>query len=919
MHGCGDGGEGGGAAKGGCRGKPDADLQSQVAVLELLVAHCRDQLAYLDPDFNFVFVNRAYAEACRKPVEELLGRNHFELFPHAENQAIFERVRDTGRPAVLREKPFVLPDLPERVVTYWDWTLTPEKGLAGRVTGLVFSLRDVTDKVRARREIEASELEVRAFFENASVGAAQLRGDGTYQRVNDRYCEITGYSREELLAGMKPGQLTHPDDQARDQEFLTGVMQGRLGPSEIEKRIIRKDGRVAWMQVTSNAVRDAEGRVVRGGALVQDITERKQAEERLRASQERLAMAVEASGLGLWDWDLVADRVHLSAEFQRLTGFKQGTVESGGDFLCGIAHPSDATALHEAMTKHLQGELPRWVAQCRLRNAAGDYLWVHAVGQVTARDNQGTPLRVSGVVIDLTERKQLEEELRERQALLLEAGRLVHLGHWDRDLRTGQAYWSDEIFRILGLAPGTTPPSQPAFLEMVVPEDRQRMAELLRSTGIDGITRRTEYRVVNSQGQVRTLHGTVELLRDSEGSPARLLGTVQDITERKAAELERERLVEDLRDSDRRKNEFLAMLSHELRNPLAPIKNSLFILDRASPDSDQARRALMVLNRQVNQLSRLVDDLLDLTRISSNKVVLKRQRVELNELVRRTLEDHRSLFENNGIDLELAPAPRPVFVNADSNRLAQVVGNLLHNGSKFTPRGGRATVSVAADDAVGKARILVADSGVGMTAEMLGRLFRPFMQADNALDRNKGGLGLGLALVKGLVELHGGEVGAHSAGLGEGSQLVVALPLDVRPGESTEFPRGGARGSRRRVLIIEDNADAADTLRQVLELSQHEVAVAHDGPDGLARARELLPEIVLCDLGLPAMDGYGVARAFRADEKLKSAYLVALSGYALPQDVERSREAGFDLHLAKPPSIEQLEGVLASVPVHPEG
>jgi two-component system CheB/CheR fusion protein len=353
-----------------------------------------------------------------------------------------------------------------------------------------------------------------------------------------------------------------------------------------------------------------------------------------------------------------------------------------------------------------------------------------------------------------------------------------------------------------------------------------------------------------------------------------------------------------LREVDQRKNEFLAVLSHELRNPLAPIVNSLYVLDHASPVSDEARRAREVIGRQVGQLSNLVNDLLDVTRIARNKARLQK--------------DHRSLFEHAEIQLEYSPAPQAVCLHADRTRVAQVVGNLLHNAAKFTGKGGHTRVFV--ETCGSEAVLRVRDDGVGMDAETIGRLFEPFTQADKTLHRTKGGLGLGLALVKGLVELHEGSVAAHSEGLGKGSEFVVRLPLDKgatpKPCvEDVTRPQG-----KRRVLIIEDNADAADSLCEALSLGSHDVAVAYDGSQGLAKARDFRPDVILCDIGLPGMNGFAVARAIRSDAVLKNVCLVALSGYALPEDLERAAEAGFERHLAKPPSLGSLEQLLAEVP-----
>jgi two-component system CheB/CheR fusion protein len=368
---------------------------------------------------------------------------------------------------------------------------------------------------------------------------------------------------------------------------------------------------------------------------------------------------------------------------------------------------------------------------------------------------------------------------------------------------------------------------------------------------------------------------------------------------------------EQLREADRHKNEFLSMLSHELRNPLAPIRNSLHVLGLAAPGSEAARRAQTIIERQTAHMTRVVDDLLDITRISRGKIQVQRRVLDFREVIRRTTEDQRSLFAESGVELNVALPGEILSVDGDGTRLAQAVGNLLHNAVKFTNRGGQVWVSL---DREGDAAVLrVRDTGVGIGQDMLARLFEPFTQADNTLDRSRGGLGLGLALVKGLVALHGGEVGAHSDGLGTGTEFIVRLPLAAAICVETPAPRGVAARQRRRVLVIEDNLDAASSLCEVLELGEHEVAVAYNGPDGLARAREFRPDVILCDIGLPGMDGYAVARALRANASLKAVYLVALSGYALPEDLQRAEEAGFDQHLAKPPSLEKLEELLGSL------
>jgi two-component system CheB/CheR fusion protein len=367
-----------------------------------------------------------------------------------------------------------------------------------------------------------------------------------------------------------------------------------------------------------------------------------------------------------------------------------------------------------------------------------------------------------------------------------------------------------------------------------------------------------------------------------------------------------------LREADERKDAFLAMLSHELRNPLAPIANGVFLLRRTDAGTEPGRRALAVIERQVAHLIRLVEDLLDVARISRGKVQLRRSRMDLVDLARRTAEDHAASASSAGLVLTVALPDGPLWVDGDPTRLAQVVGDLLSNAVKFTPPGGAVTLSVAQETG-GTAVLRVGDTGVGLDAAMRARIFEPFVQADATLDRSRGGLGLGLALVKGLVELHGGAVEARSEGAGRGTELVVRLPLDAAPAGPDREAGPGRGEAPLRILVVEDNADAAETLRLALELLGHEVEVAHDGEQGLAAARHRRPDVVLCDIGLPGIDGYAVARALRAGGDTCDVSLIAVTGYASPEERRRAIDAGFDHHFGKPADLEKLTGVLEAV------
>lgn len=448
----------------------------------------------------------------------------------------------------------------------------------------------------------------------------------------------------------------------------------------------------------------------------------------------------------------------------------------------------------------------------------------------------------------------------------------------------------------------------------VVPESTEVVRATLDRVYQAGATETIpDLTVRRRDGQTANLQMTYVPVPGPGGKPMGVIHVAVDLSERKRTEEELRRRAEQLAEADRRKNEFLAMLGHELRNPLAPIRNAVQLLRLRGNDPSTVAWAGQVADRQVTHLVRLVDDLLDVSRISRGKVRLQRGRLDLAEVVRATAEDHRGHLRDSGLTLELDVPPGPVWVHGDPTRLSQVLGNLLHNAAKFTDAGGRVAVRLAEEPELGRATVRVQDTGIGIEPEMLSRVFETFTQADRSMERSRGGLGLGLALVKGLVQLHGGEVEAFSAGPGQGAEFLFRLPLEQEAAAPAAAPaRAGPNGHPRRVLIVEDNRDGADSLRLLLELMGHDVRVALNGSAGIQVAAEFRPEVVLCDLGLPGMNGFAVAAALRGEPATAGARLIAVSGYGQEEDRRRCQEAGFDLHLTKPVELDELVRVLGA-------
>jgi CheY-like chemotaxis protein len=399
-------------------------------------------------------------------------------------------------------------------------------------------------------------------------------------------------------------------------------------------------------------------------------------------------------------------------------------------------------------------------------------------------------------------------------------------------------------------------------------------------------------------------------LLDAEGEVVEWFGTASDITPRKEAEEALNLIAIELADADRRKNEFLAMLAHELRNPLAPISNALHIMRRTENSNVAVQSASAMMERQIGQMVRLVDDLLDVSRISRGNIALRKEHVNLAFAVQHAVEAAQPFCSLMEHELTISLPQQPVYLNADPTRLTQIIGNLLHNACKFTDKGGRIALVVEREG--NEAVIRVSDSGMGIAAEQFPRIFELFAQIDTALERSRGGLGIGLSLVKRLVEMHHGTVQVRSAGVNEGSEFVVRLPLLADVPEQTlpePVPAEPALGCR--ILVVDDNRDAATSLAELLQLCGHETHIAYDGLEAVQMAQNFRPDAVLLDIGLPKLNGFEVAHKIRQQDWGKDVMLVALTGWGQDEDRRMSTEAGFNAHLVKPADPVALMELLA--------
>lgn len=626
---------------------------------------------------------------------------------------------------------------------------------------------------------------------------------------------------------------------------------------------------------------------------------RREADLAERASEARFQSLADESPVILWESDANGDNKFANQTFRDFFGVTVDQLE--GRRWQPLLHPEDAPSHVERFFKAVR-ERAAFNSEARHRRKDGEWRWL----LVQARPRHaptGEFLGHVGVCVDVTERKRAEEALRESEEQLSAlSDNLPNVAFYryqhDDEAIPRFLYVSRHIEQQYGVRPEEVLRDARSLHDAILPDDRARL-EREEKRSRETLTPFEMELSIRHRVTGEERHFLLRSVPVSRSDGVTVWYGLQiDVTEMKRAE-------EALREQDARKAQFLAVLSHELRNPLAPIRNSIYLLERSAPGSKKVAHAVEVIRRQTEHLARLINDLLDVTRISRGKILLERTRVDLRDIVRRTTDDQRSLFVQANIDLHIDDTSGPVWITADATRITQVLGNLLQNAVKFTPAGGSTTVTLAAKG--DHAEIRVRDTGVGMEPGAIERMFQPFVQAEMTLARTKGGLGLGLALVKGLVELHGGTVEARSDGPGLGTEFLVRLPLAELEAKTGHERHEAAVARSRTVLVIEDNLDSAETLAEVLEFQGHHARVARDGKSGLKLARELHPEVVLCDIGLPDIDGYEVAREIRGDPTLRATRLVALSGYAQPEDRQRSREAGFDAHVAKPPDIDELE------------
>jgi len=746
-----------------------------------------------------------------------------------------------------------------------------------------------------------------AIYASAPVGLGFWDRELRFVRLNARLAEMNGLPPE-VHIGKTPKELLPGIVEIEAlMEKLREILSGELTELRID---IKGETPAApgverhWREIFFPVRVGAQ--IVGVGGVVEEVTERKLAENALQRAHDSLSLAQRASGSGVWDWEVGREEVYVSEEYRNIYGIAAHAPVRYETWLDGV-HPDDRERVRQARDFLFQhgGE---WSEEFRIVHPLYGERWVSSQGELI-RDDEGRPARFSGITVDITDRKRAEAGLRESEERFRWIVQRAPIPVFVHTLDGEILEMSRAVTELAGWTHEELPDSRSWYSKgRRVPADRlDALDEELRRRFAANEPVEPEVVVWTKQGeQRRWLFHRSEVKRLADGRPF-LTSMAIDITQRDKAE-------EALREADRRKDEFLAMLAHELRNPLAPIRNAVQLLKTPGAAADTAALTQM-LERQLSHLVRLVDDLLDVSRVTRGKIDLKREITDLREVARHAIEVVQPMLAEHGQTLDVSTPACAASVHADPMRLVQVMLNLLTNASKFSPDGSR--IALTLERSAHEWVLRVADRGQGIARELLPRVFDLFTQGECSLDRTEGGLGIGLSLVKALVEMHGGRVEAHSAGLGRGSEFVVRLPASAQAMAQSDPqmpPASNSTGSAsHRVLAVDDNRDSAESLRMLLQLWGHDARCAFDGEEALEVVDGFDPDVVLLDIGLPGMSGYDLAARIREREAQRSVTLIAVTGYGQDEDRRRVRAAGFDHHLVKPVDPDTLERLMNSL------
>ena len=797
----------------------------------------------------------------------------------------------------------------------WVMCRAVPDGDGSAVTGYVGSITDITARKQAEAEQESAQRTLTTVIEQCPFGIYMVDEEFRILSVNAQSQDaafvnvrpLIGRPLDEVLRILWPEPVATDCINIFRHTMATGepyfskdFLEARADSDQTESyewqvhRIVLSSGR--------------QGAV----CYYFDATRLRQSEAEVRGGVQRMRLATDATGVGIWQWNIATGEIQWDAQMFGIYGVTptpNGCVRY--DTWSGAVLPEDRPG-QEELLQDMVRQRSRSSREFRIRRASDGECRVVAGVETVRMNAAGQVEWVLGTNLDITDRKRAEEALRASEARLGGILRQSPAGIVQTDAAGCMTMVNPRWCELLGHTEAELLGRN--IIEITDPSFVAPTAAAFGRLAAGGPDFQIEKAYCRKDGSVLCAQSNVAAIRSPAGEFLGLIAVVVDISERLRSEEELRRLATQLSEADRRKDVFLATLAHELRNPLAPIRSGLQVMKVKRNDAEVVEQVRAMMDRQLTLLVRLVDDLLDLSRFTQGKMELRKEPVSLIAVIDAALEISRSAIEQAGHELAVVVPDEPIFVNADATRLAQIVSNLLNNSAKYTHRGGH--VRLAAGREGGMAVLSVKDNGIGIPPAMIGRVFEMFTQVDRTLEKTTGGLGIGLSLVKGLLEMHGGTIEARSDGEGRGSEFVVRLPVvmsDAGPARPNGQTSETVPPVRRRILVVDDNVDAADSLGQLLEMLGNEVRTANDGEAGIAVAAQFRPDMVLMDIAMPKLNGYEAARRMREHPWCQGMVLVALTGWGQENDRKRSADAGFDHHLIKPVEIGALTKLMSGL------
>lgn len=759
--------------------------------------------------------------------------------------------------------------------------------------------------------LEGADRPYRLLIERMQQGGVTLTIDGDIAYCNRGFADMLAWPHHELI-GIPFRQFVELDE-ADCYESL--VNNGRTASAQAEAHLVTRDGRRLPVQLMFSPLDPDSGVAI--GVLITDLTSQRSYEQlqevtrQWRINEERYRTLFHSIDEGFCVLELLYDTagqcndyklVEVNPAFEKHTGVENAQGRRIRELVPDIE--SNWFAIYDKVVQ--TGEPTRFINESEEMSR---WYSVYAFRLGTAQER-----RVAILFTDVTKQRNAELKLREAQSRLDSTLAAAEIGTWEYDIENDRIRADDNLARMFGVTIGKNrdlPLS--AFLVAIHPEDRQQTEKVISLAIRAANTLDTSYRIAVEGRPIRhvVVRGRIE--RNEAGQAIRLPGVVIDITAQRLAEQSLRAIAQDLEDADRRKDQFLATLAHELRNPLAPIKAAAQLMQSAEQDSQQLGELSSLVERQADQMVRLIDDLMDVSRISRGKLKLRTAPVNLRSIVRLAMEAAVPFISNSQQELHLEQSDEALFVQGDAARLTQVISNILNNAAKYTPAAGEIWLNLRRES--NHAIIAVRDNGIGLDDVSRERVFEMFEQVDASKERGQSGLGIGLSLAKTLVDLHGGSISVTSAGLGQGCCFEVHLPLlvDYRPELSVGSPvdeMNELPARSLRVLVVDDTRAIRFVLKSMLEKMGHIVTEAVNGKEGLEAAAQTLPEVIFSDISMPVMNGHELARAIRSDSQFANVKLVALTGFGQAADRENAIASGFDEHIVKPVDARKLQQLL---------